>query len=101
MNASDIGWFAILGLAVGGGTYYAFPARDEAGLVALAQPADTAVERLRDRERVVEGTGMGSLTIEDAGERAGATLVRVTNAGDAGSVTCRVTISPVSAETSR
>ena len=96
----SVGKIAIAG-ALLGGVYVAVP-RDppDRGLI-LAQPAQIAVVRLREKSRVVEGTGMGSLTIAPAGASAGAILIGVTRAGDPRRVTCRVTIGAASPDTSR
>lgn len=67
----------------------------------FAHPARTAIERLEAKRRVVEGSGLGSLTIERAGTTRGTVLLRVTGAGEPRGVTCRVAVSPVSSYTSR
>jgi hypothetical protein len=61
---------------------------------AKAQLAQAAIERLKAKRRVVEGTGAGSLTIESAGTDRGAVLIAVTRAGEEQSVKCRATVSP-------
>jgi hypothetical protein len=96
----SVGKIAIAG-ALLGGVYVSVPREPpDRGLV-LAQPAEIAAARLREKSRVVEGTGMGSLTIAPAGASAGAILIGVTRAGDPRRVTCRVAIASASAETSR
>ena len=96
----DLGTLAALGLLVTGGTWLAWPDTPAEAKVTLAQPMPQAVERLRGEERVVEGTGMGSLRIAAAGTDGDALLIGVKRAGDPRAVTCRVTIAPASPETS-
>ena len=67
----------------------------------FAQPARTAIERLAAKQRVVEGTGLGSLTIKSAGTAQETLRLSVTGAGEPRSVICRVTVSTVSSHTSR
>jgi hypothetical protein len=96
----ELGKLAALGLLVTGGTYAAWPSTPARATLILAQPMPAAVERLRSRQRVVEGTGMGSLTIAAAGTDGEALLIGVTRAGDPKGLTCRVAIAPASPETS-
>ena len=96
----DFGKLAALGLLVIGGTYAAWPSKPARATVMLAQPMPAAVERLRSKQRVVEGTGMGSLTLAATGADGDALLIGITRAGDAKTLTCRVAIGPVSPATS-
>ena len=95
-----LGKYVIGSLAIGAG-YLALPAGQSDTVEKLAQPAQIAIERLEAERRVVEGTGLGSLTIESDGADRGALLIRVTRAGDPHSVKCRVAVSPVSPGESR
>ena len=90
-----LGKFAMGSLAIGAG-YYMLPAGKSDSLQTFAQPAETATNRIKAERRVVNGTGMGSLTIESGGRDQQALLVSVKRAGDPRRVKCRVTISPVS-----
>lgn len=62
----------------------------------LAQPAETAIARIKAERRIVEGTGLGSLTIASEGTDGQKLLVSVEKAGEPRRVKCRVAISPVS-----
>jgi hypothetical protein len=95
-----LGKYVIGSLAIGAG-YFALPAGQSDTIVKLAQPAPIATERLHAGHRVVEGTGLGSLTIESNGADHGALLISVRKAGDPHSVKCRVTVSLVSPGESR
>jgi hypothetical protein len=81
--------------------YAAFSARQPKAVQSFAEPTTTAIDRLRVKRRVVNGTGLGSLTIESAGSERGALLIGVTRAGEARTVKCRVTISSLSERESR
>lgn len=96
----EFGKIAALGLLVIGGTYAAWPANPARAKLMLAQPMPAAVERLESKQRVVEGTGMGSLTLAAAGTDGDALLIGITRAGDPKTLTCRVAIAPVSPATS-
>lgn len=96
----DLGTMAALGLLVTGGTYLAWPDAPAEAKVALAQPMPEALARLRGEERVVEGTGMGSLKIAASGTDGDALLIGIKRAGDRKAVTCRVTIAAASPTTS-
>jgi len=63
--------------------------------------APAAIARLAARERIVEGTGLGSLTLDGARLDEGAVRIRIARAGDAKTVRCRVAVHAVSPETSR
>lgn len=92
----EFGKLAALGLLVTGGTYAAWPSKPARAPLMLAQPMSAAVERLQTKQRVVEGTGMGSLTLAATGTDGGALLIGITRAGDPKTLTCRVAISSVS-----
>ncbi|HEX8238519.1 MAG TPA: hypothetical protein VF574_02140 [Allosphingosinicella sp.] len=96
----EFGKLAVLALLVSGGTYAAWPSTPARTTLTLPQPMPAAVERLQSRERVVEGTGMGSLTLAAAGRDADALLIGITRAGDPKILTCRVAIAPASPATS-
>ncbi len=70
------------------------------GLV-LAQPASEALARLSRADRVVEGTGMGSLTIAPDDTLGNTAIIKIHRAGDPHTVPCRVTVSAVSEASSR
>ncbi len=96
----ELGKVAALGLLVSGGTYVAWPDTPAEASLVLAQPVAAAAERLRSERRVVEGTGMGSLTIAAAGADGDVLLIGITRAGDPKTVICRVSIAPASPATS-
>jgi hypothetical protein len=96
----EFGKLAALGLLVTGGTYAAWPSVPAKATLMLAQPMPAAVERLRSRQRLVEGTGMGSLTLAAAGTDGDALVIGITRAGDPKTLTCRVAIAPASPATS-
>jgi hypothetical protein len=58
----------------------------------LAQPAAEAMSRLEDAERIVEGTGMGSLTIAPEEIRDNSMTITVKRAGDRRAIACDVRI---------
>ena len=89
-----IGKIALTGAALGA-AWYVLPGREDGRSQTFAVPAATAVDRLGAKSRLVEGTGMGSLTIASAGTDGQALLIGVTRAGAPRSVKCRVTITPV------
>jgi hypothetical protein len=89
---------ALLGL---GAVYAALPTLRAKAVPTFDQPAETAVERLQSKSRVVEGTGMGSLTIASAGTDQDKLLIGVTRAGDPRTVKCRVEVTAVSPVKSR
>jgi hypothetical protein len=95
-----LGKFALTGLALGT-AYVVLPTGYSGSSQTFAQPAAIAIERIEAKRRVVNGTGLGSLTIESAGTDQSALLIGVTKAGDPHSAKCRVTISAVSARESR
>lgn len=95
----DFGKLTLAGLALGG-AYALFPGgRSDPG-VALAAPAPTAIARIGAERRVVEGTGLGSLTIRGLGADGRALLVGVKRAGDPRMARCRVLVTPAPASTS-
>lgn len=83
------------GLAIGA-AWYALSGGQSADSQKFVQPAETAIQRIETKHRVVNGTGLGSLTIESAGRDGQASLIRVKKAGALQAVKCRVTISPLS-----
>ncbi|QAY77964.1 hypothetical protein [Sphingosinicella sp. BN140058] len=95
-----LGKIVMAGFALGG-LYVAMPRGRADPALLLPQPMKVSVERLRASRRVVEGTGMGSLTVAGAGAAGGALLIGVSRAGDPHRVTCRVAITPASPTTSR
>ena len=94
------GKLTLAGLAVSAG-YVALSGGASGPAASFAAPAAKAIERLKAKERVVNGTGMGSLTIDSAGMHDGALLIRIARAGDPHRVKCRVTVSAVSPQESR
>lgn len=100
-----LGRLALGGVAIiAGWTAYRLFVFDDA--LIFAQPAGEAVARLGDADRVVEGTGMGSLMIlpgETLGDetQGGDVAIFVRRAGDSHPVRCHVTVSSISETSSR
>jgi hypothetical protein len=69
--------------------------------LAFAQPAAETMARLEGAERLVEGTGMGSLTIAPDETTENTIVITVRRAGDRHKLPCRVTVSAVSEASSR
>src|SRR3954469_7915668 len=90
-----VGKFAVAALGVGA-VYAALTSSSPKAVQTFDQPAPTAISRLQAKSRIVEGTGMGSLTIASAGTDRGKLLIGVKRAGDPRTVKCRVEVSPVS-----
>ena len=84
-----------------GGAYVALPTGQPDTAQTFALTAQAATERLEAKHEVVNGTGLGSLTIRSAGTERGALVISVKRAGDPRGVECRVTISPATPDTSR
>lgn len=64
-------------------------------------PEQTAIERLAKQSRVVEGSGLGSLTINSVGRSGNSLLIGIRKAGEPRTLKCRVDIDAVSAMESR
>lgn len=75
-----------------GGVYAALPERSGPQSATFSVPAPTARARLQSAHRVIEGTGLGSLTVQSAGADGDAALVGVTRAGQARTILCRVVV---------
>ncbi len=73
-----------------GGTYYGFA--QPSGTQRFTQPAGTAIERLAAKSRVVNGTGMGSLTISGGDADKDSVAIWIRKAGQLQRVRCVVTI---------
>lgn len=94
-----IGKLVLGGFALGAG-YFAWPAKTpEPGRV-FAQGAPVVTAQLERRRRVVEGTGLGSLTVAGVGTDRGAVLISVAKAGDPNRFVCRVAVAPVTPDSS-
>lgn len=84
---------ALLGAVGVGAVYFALPTVQERQT--FSQSAPNAIARLQASDRLVEGTGMGSLTLAGAGMAGdGAVLVKVSAAGKPRAITCRVVVRP-------
>lgn len=79
----------VLALAAGG-AYYGFA--QPSATQRFAHPADAAIKRLAVKSRVVNGTGMGSLTISGGNVNKDRVAVWVRRAGQMRSVKCLVTV---------
>lgn len=91
-----LGKLAVAALGLGA-VYAALPSLRTKPVQSFDQPAETAIARLQAKSRVVEGTGMGSLTIDGEGvDDQGKLLIGVKRAGDPRTVRCRVAVAPVS-----
>jgi hypothetical protein len=60
----------------------------------FAVDAETARERLLYSKRVVNGTGMGSLTVKGSGEDEGRVRISIQRAGNSNSIICLVAVEP-------
>ena len=69
--------------------------------IQFALPVDAAMTRLEEAERVVEGTGMGSLSLDAESTEGNVMTITLRRAGDRAAVPCRVTFSAVSDAASR
>lgn len=91
----EIDKFAWGCLAIGG-AYVAVPTEQANSAQSFAQSPDAAIAALMQERRVVNGTGLGSLTVASQGMDGHAVLIGVTRAGDTQSVICRVAVSAAS-----
>ena len=65
-------------------------------------PADQLIDRIKDSHRIVEGSGMGSLTLAGEGRTKPDTVkISVMRAGNPHKVICLVTVAPQSETTTR
>lgn len=90
----------IWGIAAFGGMYVALPHDQASSVQSFATPAPDATQKLLSERRVVNGTGMGSLTVAAQGSDGDALMIGVTRAGDPKSVLCRVAVTSDAPDTS-
>lgn len=95
-----IGKFAFAALAAGG-AYIGLLSGEKDSAWTFDRPAASIVDRLTASRRIVDGTGLGSLTIAGAGMDGNAVRLSVTRAGERRSAHCRVHVEPLSPDTSR
>jgi hypothetical protein len=91
----------LIGGAAIGGVYLAIPSAQPRSAAVFPQTAAKATARLEAKRRVVNGTGMGSLTLDYAGRDKGALLISVKRAGEPHKVKCRVTVIAETPDTAR
>lgn len=85
----------MLGLSALGIAYAGFGPGQSRATDEFATPVETALTQLEARDRVVEGTGLGSLTIAGHERRSNAVLVTVRRAGNEHRLDCHVTVTPL------
>jgi hypothetical protein len=79
-----------------GAVYMAFSPGQSKVPLALSQPAALALQRLQTKSRIVNGTGMGSLTIKSGGTENDGIKINVQKAGQPEGLSCVVAIDSVS-----
>ena len=87
----------MLGLSAAGIAYAGFGSGGAGAKTEFVTPVETALERLEAKDRVVNGTGLGSLTIMGHTRHANTVSVSVRRAGDEHRVQCHVTLTALSA----
>lgn len=81
------------GIAAFGGIYGALPSEEASSVQSFGTSAPEATQRLLSERRVVNGTGMGSLTVAAQGFDGQAMTIGVTRAGNAHGIPCQVAVS--------
>lgn len=79
--------------AFAGGAIY-FVVLAPGGAQSFQHPADTAIKRLEAKSRIVNGTGMGSLTVSGGNVSGDGVAIWVSKAGQTRRLRCLVTVTP-------
>jgi hypothetical protein len=86
----------MLGLAAAGVAFAIFAPGQRNGADEFATAPETALQRLEARHRIVNGSGLGSLTIEGRSRHEGTVGVVVQRAGSQHWIDCQVAITSLS-----
>lgn len=86
----------MLGLSAAGIAYAGFAPGGGSAKTEFETPVKTALDRLEAKDRVVNGTGLGSLTLSGHSRDKNTVLVSVRRAGAENRINCQITLTPVS-----